>query len=155
MMKGLMIIKAGKFCKVLRWRLIFYKRKEGFVMKIKDVRNVLSLSDHRVGEIEVDIERIVENHFFDHGRDYKKESVDFMIKKRVNFSSTVNTDFHVMSSYIKVKCPVCRSIMKSNGGGGSTGTITVGYVCSKCNTVVSVTIPCDGIRFNFDNTKKK
>lgn len=114
-------------------------------MKISTARKKIALTDKEIDELYVDPMRLAINRTFGKiGGDYRNDSIDLCLKWRVPFSSETNTAFDVMERVLRVKCPYCHKIMKTNTGGGCSHTETVNYVC-KCGAEVSVTIPKDGI----------
>lgn len=121
-------------------------------MKIKDIKKLKGLGI-RTEEIEVDATSIIEHaHFENHNcRDYRKESIEYMIKNKINFHSTCNNDHVMFQKLIKVECPVCHRNMIVKNGSGNCSTSTTTYVCDKCKVNVNITIPSDsGIHVNFE-----
>jgi hypothetical protein len=107
----------------------------------------------------VDINPLIlaEQHFFSKPHkdgeinDYRKKAVNLCIDKRVNFSSTANNAYPMSHDFIQIKCPLCGGVMKTNGGGGSGNHTTIRYTCTKDGMKSSITIPYDGINFDFSD----
>jgi len=119
-------------------------------MKIKELSD-LGLGV-RIDDIEVDVTSVVENAFFERHncQDYRKESINFMIKNKIDFHSTCNNDHEIMKKLIKVSCPVCHKNMKVTSGGGNGSISTTTYSCDECSTNVNITIPDSGIHVDFE-----
>jgi hypothetical protein len=72
-------------------------------------------------ELDVDLTEIVEHAFFEKPghTDYRKESIQYMVRNKIDFHSTCNSVFDVARMYLKFECPHCGKEMKMCGGGGA------------------------------------
>ena len=119
-------------------------------MKIKDIKQLLPI---KIDEIEVNPASIIEHHFFNkaqtHGKSYRQEALDFMIKNNISFANTNNTAFEMLR-LLTLKCPKCHRNMIHINGSGNSSFHTAHLQCPKCKTEGHISIPSeDGISFTF------
>jgi hypothetical protein len=110
-----------------------------------------------LGSVDVNPLVLAEHHFFskphDDGKidDYRSNAVNLCIEKRISFNSTTNNAYPMSHNFIQIKCPLCGGVMKTNGGGGSGNHTTIRYKCPNDGMKSSITIPDDGINFDFND----
>jgi predicted RNA-binding Zn-ribbon protein involved in translation (DUF1610 family) len=123
-------------------------------MKVREISEILP--SVKIDEIEVDQTSVIENYFFErrYSKDYRKDSIDFMVKNRVDFHSSCNSGFDVMKRFVHVVCPVCGKNMSAGDGSGSGGTTSMQYKCEHCSVEVFITIPTEGFEVCFKLEKK-
>jgi predicted RNA-binding Zn-ribbon protein involved in translation (DUF1610 family) len=124
-------------------------------MKFKKLNDILGknqLLPIDLTNAEIDPTEVIEHYFFERGKgdDYRQEAIEFMMKNKITFNSTCNSNFNMAKKFIKVDCPTCGKPMKYEGGSGSSSQYTHRFVCkSKRCPSISITIPSDGITVNF------
>ena len=119
-------------------------------MKIKEIGKIKGLRIH-TEEIEVDATSVIEHAFFEDRNcsNYRKDSIEYMVKNKIDFHSTTNSSHEMFKKFVKVECPQCHKDMTLNSGGGNGSASTALYVCNKCGINTSITIPCEGINVNW------
>jgi len=118
-------------------------------MKLKDIKKLIPI---KTDEIQVDSTAMIENYFFNNTpvtKNYKEESIEFMIQNQTNFHSTFNNIDILVKKFLKVSCPKCNCEIESKGGGGNSDFTTINFRCPQCSTEISLSFPHDGISVEF------
>jgi len=126
-------------------------------MKFKDLKKLFVMSQHDIFEIDVSVEQVVENHFFEKQscNAHREAAINFMVEKNINFGSTANTSFVMMEKFVQVKCPKCKTKTAYEGAGGNSSRFCSNYKCPKCKTIVRIEMPIEkGMYVDFSNYKK-
>lgn len=128
-------------------------------MKLNAINDLLrnaGLSPINTESLDVDATASIEHNFFENSLklDYRQDSVNFMIKNKIDFHSTCNNVFNITRKFIKIACPTCKNEMSYEDGGGNSDTNTSNYRCDKCKTTASITMPNEGIHFSFKENRK-
>jgi predicted RNA-binding Zn-ribbon protein involved in translation (DUF1610 family) len=120
-------------------------------MKIGDIRNLIPINAKMIEEIEIDPIRIVENYFFEKPgcKDYRNETINFMIKEKQSFSTTNNCVYDFAKRFVKVTCPSCGIILDGKSGGGTSDNNYIHYKCDNCGLEVSIVTPDNGYSVTF------
>lgn len=118
-------------------------------MQISELKN-LGLGI-KIDDIEVDATDVIERAFFGNHtcNDYRNESIDYMVKNKIDFHSTCNSIFNVTKRFIKIVCPTCKRNMVYISGGGSADSFHHSYRCEHCQTQADLSIPSEGFRVIF------
>ncbi len=110
----------------------------------KQVLDALNI-DHSTFPEEIlenlNIPYLIGTHFFrkkDLKSNRKQAEIDFVIKNKINYSSTFNTYYEFMKRFVKVDCPQCGEVLTGSGGGGSGHDYHIDYQCGKCGTKVNL-----------------
>ena len=120
-------------------------------MRIKDIA-ALRID---INEIEVDITPIIEQKYFESKtcKNFREDSVNFFIYKKINFHSTSNNFLILMKRFVKIICPNCKREIQQEGYGGSPSLYTIIYKCNNCSTVLNLVVnPNEIISINFDKS---
>jgi hypothetical protein len=98
---------------------------------------------------------ITDRHFSKQGgRNYRKDTVDELVQRRISFSSDFNIVEATIIPIITVNCPVCKKKLKYDGGSGSGDSFGYRFKCNaKCGTAVTLTIPSEGVHYELKNAK--
>jgi hypothetical protein len=122
-------------------------------MNHNEACEALGLNAEKVKQDGVNPLRVAINHFFfkptpsfvkdGEIRDYRKQSVDLCVDKKVDFGSEYNTTFDISKRYVSVKCPSCGNMLNGKGGGGSGSNYSIDYPCT-CGVMVVLSVPAEG-----------
>lgn len=100
--------------------------------------------------IEVDMTRIIEHAFFENedSTDYRNDSINFMVKRKIDCHSTCNSIHNFISKFVKISCPNCQKDMSVHSSGGNNNSHTTTFRCS-CGTKFYLATPNDGLSIEF------
>jgi predicted RNA-binding Zn-ribbon protein involved in translation (DUF1610 family) len=115
-------------------------------MKIEDLEKVVVFNRN---ELEIDPVPVVENNFFGKKGDYREKTINFLIEKRINFSTSFNIVFEFVRRYVAISCPVCGKKMVNIGGGGNSDSLSISFECAECKTVAHLNLPHHGLAVDF------
>ena len=82
--------------------------------------------------------------------DYRKDSINFAIKEKIDFDTTANSVYQFAKEFVKVKCPTCNQIVDGKGGGGTAKSHNIEFICKECKTKVVINTPEDGYSVYFN-----
>lgn len=77
-------------------------------------------------------------------RDYRQQALDRVTSLKLPFTSTDNSAYLMMTTFVKVVCPYCGTETHGKSGSGNGQIQSVQYKCTDCGAVISLSIPPDG-----------
>ena len=121
------------------------------IKTLDDLKERLGITDAEIHDA-VNWVELIEQHFFNsHSKkDYRIQTIEFCTNNRINFHVTDNNEYEMLTHFVHLTCPVCKSEMKPNGGGGNSDGYSVTYRCAKCKIdgTIAISVP-EGISFTF------
>lgn len=89
--------------------------------------------------------RVAEREYFDRkqqpGQNYREQAIEAVTRCKLPFASTGNSVCELMTQFVSVTCPYCKTPgMEAKGGGGNGWVMSTSYHCHKCAAEVSITL---------------